>query len=80
MSATYTEDHLIEQPAIQIMEHELGWEVEGERILNVGFWILNGRGRWEKNPRLNPDLPMEAVEGAVFERIPFRLFKSCSPA
>lgn len=24
MSA-YTEDHLIEQPAIQLMEHELGW-------------------------------------------------------
>jgi hypothetical protein len=25
MSA-YTEDHLIEQPAIQLMEHELGWD------------------------------------------------------
>jgi len=22
----YTEDHLIEQPAIQLLEHELGWE------------------------------------------------------
>ena len=22
----YTEDHLIEQPAIQLMEHELGWD------------------------------------------------------
>lgn len=25
MSNAYTEDHLIEQPAIQFMEHELGW-------------------------------------------------------
>jgi hypothetical protein len=23
----YTEDHLVEQPAIQIMKHELGWDV-----------------------------------------------------
>lgn len=23
----YTEDHLIEQPAILLMQHELGWEV-----------------------------------------------------
>lgn len=26
MSA-YTEDHLVEQPAIQLMHHELGWDV-----------------------------------------------------
>lgn len=45
------------------------------------FWILNGGGRWEKNPRLNPDLPMmEAVDGAVFERIPFGLFRRGSDA
>ncbi len=25
--STYTEDHLVEQPAIQIMQHELGWDV-----------------------------------------------------
>jgi hypothetical protein len=24
---TYTEDHLVEQPAIQLMQHELGWDV-----------------------------------------------------
>lgn len=24
--STYTEDHLIEQPAIQLLEHELGWD------------------------------------------------------
>ena len=23
---TYTEDHLIEKPAIQLMQHELGWD------------------------------------------------------
>jgi len=54
----FFEDHLIEQPAIQIMEHELGWEVEGERILNVGFWILNGRGRWER--KMGEESPAES--------------------
>jgi hypothetical protein len=24
---SYTEDHLVEQPAIQLMQHEMGWEV-----------------------------------------------------
>ncbi len=24
---SYTEDHLVEQPAIKLMKHELGWEV-----------------------------------------------------
>ena len=23
----FSEDHLVEQPAIQLMQHELGWEV-----------------------------------------------------
>ena len=27
MSNSYTEDHLVEQPAIQLMQHELGWDV-----------------------------------------------------
>jgi hypothetical protein len=99
MSFTCTEDHLVEQPAVQLMQHELGWEVvncydewsggvsnqnrDGKRevvlvlrlgpalqrlnpdlpaeaiegaevgILNYGFWILNGRGRRPKAPRLN---------------------------
>ena len=48
---TYTEDYLVEQPAIQLMQHELGWDVK-VGILNVGFWILNGRGRREKTSRL----------------------------
>ena len=25
--SSYTEDHLVEQPAIQLMQHELGWDV-----------------------------------------------------
>jgi hypothetical protein len=29
MSNSYTEDHLVEQPAIQLMRDELGWEVGG---------------------------------------------------
>jgi hypothetical protein len=27
MISSYTEDHLVEQPAIELMQHELGWEV-----------------------------------------------------
>jgi hypothetical protein len=29
VSNSYTEDHLVEQPAIQLMQHELGWDVGG---------------------------------------------------
>jgi len=50
--STYTEDYLVEQPAIQLMQHELGWDVK-VGILNVGFSILNGRRR-SKIPWLNP--------------------------
>jgi hypothetical protein len=32
----YSEDHLVEQPAIHLMEHELGWD-ESMRILNGEF-------------------------------------------
>jgi|GEM_PF-5002802 len=28
--STYTEDHLVEQPAIRLMQDELGWEVGGK--------------------------------------------------
>ena len=27
MPGNYTEDHLVEQPAVQLMQHELGWDV-----------------------------------------------------
>ena len=66
----YTEDHLVEQPAIQLMQHELGWEV-GENIEHRTLNIEH-RSEEKKSPttleRLNPDLPVEAIEGAVEER------------
>ena len=82
-SSSYTEDHLVEQLAIQLMQHELGWDVvncydewsggvsnqgrdgkrEGVEILNVGFWILNGR-RLPTEPRLNQFRPaLSLAEG-----------------
>lgn len=30
MSSTYAEDHLVEQPAIQLMQYKLGWELVGK--------------------------------------------------
>jgi hypothetical protein len=76
--STYTEDHLVEQPAIQLMQDELGWEVVG----CYGEWdggasVLGRDGKREvvlvsrlcpALQRLNPDLPMEAIEGAVEEK------------
>jgi type I restriction enzyme R subunit len=74
---TYTEDHLVEQPAIQLMQDELGWEV----VNCYGEWDggISSQGRDGKREvvlvsrlqpalqRLNPDLPVEAIEGAVEE-------------
>jgi hypothetical protein len=80
---SFTEDHLVEQPAIQFMQYELGWDVvncydewnggvsnqgrdgkrEGVEILNVGFWILNERGRRQAVARLNPALSL--AEGLI---------------
>ena len=75
--STYTEDHLVEQPAIQLIQHELGWDVvncwdewsggvsslgrDGKREV-----VLTGRLK-PALIRLNPDLPMEAIDGAVEE-------------
>lgn len=73
--SSYTGNHLVEQPAIQLMQHEPGWEETGE-ILDLKCWILNGRERRMKGPRLpysprlrrprklallrlNSDLPMD---------------------
>ena len=88
MPSIYTEVHLVEQPALQLMQHELGWDVvnfygewdggtsklgrygkrEGVEILNFECLILNGRKRRPALQRLNPDLPVEAIGGAVEER------------
>ncbi len=77
MANAYTEDHLVEQPAIQLMQHELGWDVtncygewqggvsdlgrEGKREV-----VLTGRLK-AALLSLNPDLPVEAIDGAVEE-------------
>ncbi|MEY3897136.1 MAG: hypothetical protein RLZZ214_2657 [Verrucomicrobiota bacterium] len=75
MSNSYTEDHLVEQPALQLMQDELGWEV----VNCYGEWSVgvSSQGRDGKREvvlvsrlrpalrRLNPDLPVEAIEGAV---------------
>ena len=75
--STYTEDHLVEQPAVQLMQHELGWDV----VNCYDEWSggVSNQGRDGKREvvlvsrlrpalqRLNPDLPVEAIEGAVEE-------------
>ena len=73
----YTEDHLIEQPAIQLMEHEMGWD-----SLNAyDEWAggVSSLGREAKREvvlvsrlrpvleKLNPELPAEALDAAVEE-------------
>ena len=76
-SPSFSEDHLVEQPAIQLIQHELGWEV----VNCFGEWDggTSALGRDGKREvvlvsrlrpalqRLNPDLPVEAIEGAVEE-------------
>jgi hypothetical protein len=90
--STYTEDHLVEQPAIQLMQPELGLDVvncydewsggvsnqgrEGKREGgNIEHRTPNIERRSQEKTRtkpalqrLNPDLPVEAIEGAVEER------------
>jgi type I restriction enzyme R subunit len=65
----YTEDHLVEQPAIQLMQHELGWDV----VNCYGEWDAgtSNLGRDGKREvvlvsrlrpalqRLNPDLQVD---------------------
>jgi hypothetical protein len=93
----YTEDHLVEQPTIQLMQHELGWDVvncyddpSSLKLRRTGWnsGVSNqGRDGKPSSPRLrrprregvlvsrlrpalqrlNPDLPVEAIEGAVEE-------------
>ena len=83
----YTEDHLVEQPAIQLMQHELGWDVlncfgewanlrqgSGGQIGGVSDLGREGKREVVLTGRLkaallslNPDLPEEAIDGAVEE-------------
>jgi type I restriction enzyme, R subunit len=72
-----SEDQLVEQPAIQLMQHELGWDV----VNCYGEWdggtsslerdgkrevVLRGRLTPALQP-LNPDLPEAALDEAVEE-------------
>ena len=73
----YTEDHLVEQPAIQLMEHELDWEsVDAYDEWSGGLSSLGREAKREVvlvsrlRPvleKLNPELPAEALEMAVEE-------------
>ncbi len=73
---TFTEDQLVEQPAIELFE-ELGWEHVNAFYETVGpdgtlgrdnksevFLVRRLRAALE---RLNPGMPAEAVEGAIVE-------------
>jgi hypothetical protein len=78
--SSYTEDHLVEQPAIQLMQHELGWDVKncfGEpsslAILRRGYewqelrmsgWELPGKAEKLKTEKLKRS---KAIDGAVEE-------------
>jgi len=77
MSVAYTEDHLVEQPAIQLLRDELGWQAatcfdewssgastlgrEGKRDVVI---VSRLRPALE---RINPDLPTEALNSAIDE-------------
>jgi type I restriction enzyme R subunit len=73
----YTEDHLIEQPAIQFMEHELGWS--SANAYDEWSGGVSALGREAKREvvlvsrlrpvleTLNPELPAEALDAAVEE-------------
>lgn len=76
MASTYTEDYLVEQPAIQLMQHELGWDVMNCYDEWVGGSSLGREGKREvvlsgrlKSVliALNPELPVEAIDGALEE-------------
>jgi type I restriction enzyme R subunit len=66
MSSSYTEDQLVEQPAIQLMQGELGWDVAN--CYDEWNGGVSKQGRDEKREvvlvsrlrpalqRLNPDL------------------------
>ena len=78
MSHTYTEDSLVEQPAIQLFS-EMGWQTVPalEEVFGVGGLfgrdtksevVLVSRLRAALE-RLNPAFPPEAISGAMDERL-----------
>ena len=60
MAATYSEDHLVEQPVIQLMQHELGWEV----VNCYDEWSggVSNQGRDGKREEENIERPTLNVE------------------
>src|SRR5437867_3679157 len=74
MQQSYSEDSLVEQPAIEVFK-ELGWEAANcyqETFGANGFLgretaaevVLTSRLR-PALAKLNPDLPLEAIESAI---------------
>jgi type I restriction enzyme, R subunit len=89
MSHTYTEDSLVEQPAIQLFA-EMGWQTVSalEEVLGVsgtlgreikGEAVLVGRLRAALD-RLNSSLPPEAISGAIDQLIRDRFVMSLAAA
>jgi type I restriction enzyme R subunit len=76
MVQDYTEDHLVEQPAIELFA-ELGWQTTSASEENFG--VAGTLGRETKSEvvlvpklraaleRLNPELPSDAINSAVDE-------------
>ena len=60
MSVIYTEDHLVEQPAIQLMQDELGWDV----VNCYDEWSggVSNQGRDGKREGGNIELPTLNIE------------------
>jgi hypothetical protein len=86
MSSSYTEDQLVEQPAIQLMQHELGWEV-GENIEhrtpNIERRSEEKREKRAALQRLNPDLPVDHSSPTIllqgYERQGLRMAGAIEP-
>ncbi|MGJ8641453.1 MAG: type I restriction endonuclease [Opitutaceae bacterium] len=77
MSSTYTEDHLVEQPAIELIQDVLKWDYEycydewssgssslGRETRREVVIVNRLRPALEK---LNPELPAEALDAAIEE-------------
>ncbi len=90
MASNYTEDHLVEQPAIRLMQDELGWDFVNCHDEWSGSASNQGRdGKREvvlvsrlrpALQRLNPDMPVEAIEEAVEELVRDRTALSLAEA
>ena len=64
--SSYTEDHLVEQPAVQLMQHELGWDVVNclsEIPIRKPMRLVFSRNR-ENRKNVKIELPF--TENSVF--------------